>query len=196
MTEGTATVVRRIALGASGLGLLLIGGFVALATGPWHPPLPGGWPSRGALGALLDPVAPTALRVRNWWPPVVVGCAMTAAAPALVGARRLWSRRRSASFPLGAPEARLRVRALHEAVAARVLAVDGVADCRVRASDRRRRILVRARVSLHPGTAPADVLPPLAALTAHVERALEPHSVHVRFRLRTRRRPTLRSGRV
>ncbi|MFE0700889.1 hypothetical protein [Streptomyces sp. NPDC058872] len=196
MTEGTTIAVRRIALGASGLGLLLISGFVALATGPWHPPFPGGWPSRGALGALLDPVAPTALRARGWWPPVVVGCAMTAAAPVLIGARRLWSRRRSASLPLGVPEARLRVRALQEAVAARVSAVDGVAGCRVRASGRRRQVLVRVQVSLHPGTAPADVLPPLAALAAHAERALEPRAVRVRVRLRARRRPAVRQGRA
>ncbi|EGX54559.1 hypothetical protein SZN_37331, partial [Streptomyces zinciresistens K42] len=85
---------------------------------------------------------------------------------------------------LAAPGATLRPGALAEALALRAAAVPGVARSRARVVPRsRRRLEVRWRVWLDPGTAPDEVLPTLCALAAEAEASAAPYTARTRLRL-------------
>ncbi|MFE0383203.1 hypothetical protein ACFW1F_03815 [Streptomyces bungoensis] len=173
------TLVNRFALGATGLALLAAGGLcVVTGTAParrqpsWWPGVPD--------GVLLDPDRLDRLRGEGWWLPAAV--ALTAVFTCWFPARFRSGPGRP--LPLAAPGATLRAGALAEALTRRAAAVPGVARGRARIVARsRRRLEVRLRVWLAPGTAPDEVLPALCAVAAEAEESAAPYTVHTRLRL-------------
>lgn len=177
------TVVNRVALGAIGLALLAAGGLCAAGgTAAAHRP-PSWWPG-APDGVLLDPDRLGRLRGEGWWLPAAV--AATAALTAFLTCWFLAQFRSGPGrpLPLAAPGATVRAGALADALTGRAAALPGVARDRARVVPRsRRRLEVRLRVWLDPGTAPDDVLPALCAVAAEAERSAAPYTVHTRLRL-------------
>ncbi|MFE3068547.1 hypothetical protein [Streptomyces sp. NPDC059247] len=193
MSDGTATVVRRLALGLSGLGLLALGGFTAVAAGVRPVRLPSWWPLPGRAAPFLDAHGPSGPTAPGWWPYALAAVCGVAAVALLAGTRP----RGPSRLSLAAPDTALRTRALRDAVKARTRTVPGVARCRTRVTGGRRlRLLVQLDVSLHPGATPQEAMPELSALQSVLERALAPRTVLLRVRFRRARLPLPRGGRT
>ncbi|WP_250400867.1 alkaline shock response membrane anchor protein AmaP [Streptomyces cellostaticus] len=179
----TRTVVNRSLLGVTGLVLVPMGVWLSVTGTSLARRLPSGWPVPSG-GRLPAPDRLDRLRGEDWWPPSLLG------AVAVLTAVFTWwflAQFRSGparSLPLAAPGGTVRSGALAEALALRAAAVPGVARGRARVVPRsRRRLEVRLRVWLGPGTRPADVLPALCAVTAEAERSAAPYTAHTRLRV-------------
>jgi len=177
------TAVNRLLLGR-GVMIALLGGYLLAVTFVAHR-MPGRWPGTTAgHHALLDADRLARLRGEGWWTPsvmtaaialsVLFGCWFLAQFP--VGPAR--------PLPLAAPDGTVRPQALGEALALRASAVPGVARSRAHVLPRsRRRLRVRLRVWLLPGTSPRSVLPALCAVIAEAEESATPYSARTRLRL-------------
>ncbi|MFF0855770.1 hypothetical protein ACWDU8_27475 [Streptomyces sp. NPDC003388] len=179
----TRTLVNRSALGVAGLVLLPVGAWLSVTGTSVARWLPSWWPVPSG-GVLLDPDRLDRLRGEDWWPFSVLG-----AAAVLTAVLAWWflAQLRSGpagALPLGVPGGSVRAGALAEALALRAAGVPGVDRGRARVVCRpRRRLDVRLRVWLGPGTAPADVLAALCAVTAEAERSAAPYTAHTRLRI-------------
>ncbi|MFE3634977.1 hypothetical protein [Streptomyces sp. NPDC059168] len=186
----TRTVVNRSLLGVTGLVLVPMGVWLSVTGTSLARRLPSWWPVPSG-GRLPAPDRLDRLRGEDWWPPSLLG-----AVAVLTAAFTWWflAQFRSGparSLPLAAPGGTVRSGALAEALALRTAAVPGVARGRARVARgrarvvprSRRRLEVRLRVRLGPGTRPADVLPALCAVTAEAERSAAPYTAHTRLRV-------------
>ncbi|MFJ3497943.1 hypothetical protein ACIPPJ_30750 [Streptomyces sp. NPDC086091] len=188
------TALNRTVLAVTGLGLLLVGGWLAFSGSALADRLPAGWPVPGADATFLDRDDLTAVRAESWWTPVVLAASVTAAVLCAVWCLRQARSGARARLPLPVAGSSLRGRALEDAVNGHAAAIDGVDHCRTRVTARRRRVRVTLRVRLDPATAPGAVLPRLTALASRTEGALAPYTVdtRVRFTTRSHRAPHVR----
>ncbi|MGW1586405.1 hypothetical protein [Streptomyces sp. NPDC002386] len=179
----TRTVVNRAALGVAGLVLLPVGAWLSVTGTSLARRLPSWWPEPSG-GVLAAPDRLDRLRGEDWWPPSVLGAALVLTAVLTWWFLAQFRSGPARSLPLAAPGGTMRAGALAEALAQRAAAVPGVARGRARVVSRsRRRLDVRLRVWLGPGTAPADVLDALAAVTAEAERSAAPYTAYTRLRI-------------
>ncbi|WP_460107108.1 Asp23/Gls24 family envelope stress response protein [Streptomyces sp. YKOK-J1] len=179
----TRTVVNRSALGVAGLVLLPVGAWLSVTGTSLARRLPSWWPEPSG-GVLAAPDRLDRLRGESWWPPSVLGAALVLTAVLAWWFLAQFRSGPARSLPVAAPGGTMRAGALAEALARRAAAVPGVARGRARVVSRsRRRLDVRLRVWLGPGTAPADVLDALAAVTAEAERSAAPYTTHTRLRI-------------
>ncbi|PWI17818.1 hypothetical protein DI272_29400 [Streptomyces sp. Act143] len=179
------TTVNRLVLGGIGLLLLLAGGWLALTGGAFADRLPTWWPEPAAgRHVLLGSDELARVRGEGWWTPSVMAAAI--ALSLLFGWWFLTQFRTGTARPLAlaAPGCTVRAQALAEALADRAGAVPGVDRSRVRILPRsRRRLEVRLRVWLRPGTSPQAVLPALCAVVAEAEESAAPYRTHTRLRV-------------
>ncbi|MET7289355.1 hypothetical protein [Streptomyces sp. NPDC005573] len=180
--DRTRTVARRLLLGLLGIALILGGAWPATGRAPLAGRLPAWWPAPAADGTLLDRSALSGLRAHGWWTPAVVatGSLLTALlAFWLLGRLRVGGR---APVPLAVPGGVLRTRALEEALAARVAAIDGVTRCRTSVRARRGHVRAGLRVWLAPQVPPDAVTEHLKKAVTEADRLLAPYPLDVRVR--------------
>ncbi|MFJ8196775.1 hypothetical protein [Streptomyces sp. NPDC096152] len=187
--------VNRTVLTVTGLALVLTGGLLAVAHTPLASRLPVTWLPPRPGGPLLDPDRLAALRAEGWWTTATTAASITATLLLALWSVRQYGGRARPLLPLPAPGGALRRRALEDALARRMLGVEGVARCRVGiGAPGRRRLRADVRVWLLPDTAPAAVLPSLTRLLAQAEEAAAPYTLNGRIRLsgRSHRMPHVR----
>ncbi|GGZ44133.1 hypothetical protein GCM10010387_43130 [Streptomyces inusitatus] len=179
-------VVNRLLLGLAGV-VLVCGGGAVLAAGTGLS-LPSWWPWHGPRDVLLSAADRERWRDESWWWPAVI------AGLAILVLLALWlllaqlRRARPAEILVDSGDgegARLRGRALEEALRSEAQSLEGVRGARVRLTGRRGRPGARVGLSLEPFASPGGTLGRLTSeAVAHARESVGARSLPVEVRLK------------
>ncbi|MEU6503575.1 alkaline shock response membrane anchor protein AmaP [Streptomyces californicus] len=153
------STVNRVLLALAGLVLVVVGGAV-LAAG-LGASVPGWWPWDGKGDVLLSTAARQRWRDEGWWWPTVIAILAVLVVLALWWFLAQFRRGRLAEVLVDSGDgegARLRGRALEDAVSDESGELDGVARARTMLTGRRTAPRARVRLLTEPHAAPRDTL--------------------------------------